>query len=183
MNYFALEPILLARLKDQCPSIGDVQGSPDLFGLTELCAGSKASLNPHHPITNPAGAKHGGAYVMFLEETVTGSNKCCAIADQTWLIAVCARKAQTLRTGTAARQEAGVLVDQVLQALAGWNVGKELAQAANANLPIGAKRMGEGRFFLERITSPVNHMQLVGSGNNDGLTTTLLAYKAKNLVF
>jgi hypothetical protein len=183
VNYFALEPILLQRLKDQCPSIGDIQSAPDLFALSELCNGAKATTNPHRPVSNIQGAKHGGAYVVFFEEVVTKTSNCCDKADQIWLIAVCAKKSQDLRTGAPARQENGYLVDQVLQALRGWNFGKELAAQANKDLPEGAKRMGEGRFFLERITSPVNRMQMVGMGNNDGLTITLLAYKAKNLIF
>jgi hypothetical protein len=172
MNYYALEPILLARLREACPSINDIQGAPDLWSLRELSQNATASTKPHDPIVNSSGDKHGGAYLVFWGEDVAEARKDCDRAHQIWIIAVCAKKHQRMRTGVEARKEDGALVDQVLKALRAWNFATQLPPPHNS-----------GRRFLKRVTVPINRHQLADPMPDDnGLVTTLLAYQADNII-
>lgn len=171
MNYYALEPIILSRLRAACPSINDIQGIPDLWSIRELAQNATATTNPHS-LLNTKGQKHGGAYLTFWGEEVAEARKDCDRANQTWLIAVCAKKHQKMRTGLEARQEDGALVDQVLAALRGWDFASQLPPPQNS-----------GRRFLKRVTVPINRHQLADPMPDDnGLVTTLLAYQADNII-
>ena len=183
INYYALEPILIERLAVQCPSIGLIEGAPDLYAIRELSQAANAATNPHHPITNTKGQKHGAAYVIFWGDEVKESKPDgCARASQTWLIAVCAKKHQKMPTGVAARQEDGALVDQVINALRGWDYGNALAAAISPTL--AAPVLSQGRRRLRRVTCPVNRHQMIDPlGQDNGLVTTLLAYEADNIIF
>jgi hypothetical protein len=172
MNYYALEPILLKRLRDACPSLADIQGAPDLWAIRELSQNALATTAPHHPLNNPTGQKHGGAYLTFWGEDVAEARRDCDRAHQTWLVAVCAKKHQSMKTGVEARQEDGALVDQVLTALRGWDYASLLPAPHNG-----------GRRFLKRVTSPVNRHQMSDPlAQDNGLTTTLLAYQASDII-
>jgi hypothetical protein len=171
MNYYALEPIILARLRAACPSVADIQGVPDLWAIRELSQNALATTNPHS-LTNTNGQKHGGAYLTFWGEDVAEARKDCDRAHQTWVIAVCAKKHQAMRTGVEARQEDGALVDQVLAALRGWDYASQLPAPHNG-----------GRRFLKRVTVPVNRHQLTEPmASDNGLVTTLLAYQASDII-
>lgn len=183
MNYYALEPLILARLRDACPSIHSIEGLPDLYAVREAAQAANASTNPHHPVINSKGQKHGGAYLVFWGEEVKGSMPDgCANGAQTWLIAVVAQKLQKMQTGVSARQEDGALVDQVIEAMRGFNYGPGLAaaQSAVSSQPV----FMAGRRRLKRITAPINrHQMLDPMGQDNGLVTTLLAYQADNIIF
>ena len=169
MNYFALEPLLLAQLAAACPSIGTVSGLPDVFSLAQQGQHAKPTVSAHHPVSNPTGQKHGAVHVMFWDETVTKSTGDCDHADQTWLIAVVSSNVTDKQTGTRAREENGWLVDQVLTALRRWDYG--LLLPANQVRP---------RQYLHRITPPIHRNQVLQDDN--GRVTTFLAYTAKNII-
>lgn len=163
MNFYALEPVLVNRLKAACPDIYTVEALPDLFALY-----GNESLFP----SKTSAGRSGAAFVIYWDEAVTEARKDCDRAAQTWLVAVVSKRHDKMRTGETARQDNGVLVDQVLQALRGWDYGADLSAATGQ--PSNMRR------FLKRVSVPVNRHQF--PPDVTGIVTTLLGYEAPNLI-
>ena len=162
LNYYALEPVLVQRLRDVCPHIHTIAGLPDLFAIYE-----------NQQFANEKNIKErgGAAFVIFWDEQVAQARLDCDRANHTYVIAVVTKRHTQLRTGELARQDNGVLVDEVLQALRGWDYGPLLGRASSS--PQSPRR-------LLRVTSPVNRHQFPPDQN--GLVVTFLAYSASNLM-
>lgn len=105
-NFLALEPLLIARLADQLADLQPkvkVISAADLAGITE------------DQQTTPA------VQLVYRGYRVVESNHSnnSARIEQTWLAVVATRNARNLRTGEAARADAGVITRRVLKALMG----------------------------------------------------------------
>lgn len=161
MNFFALEPVLLERIKQACPSIHAVAGLPKVWSLMSE-AQRVNELN--------AAGRGGAAYVIFWGDEVTEARRDCDRGNQTWLVAVLSKNHTRMDEAQNARRDNGKLVDEVLQALRGWDYGAALGASLNQTM---------NKRYLKRTSCPVNHHQLEHTEN--GLTITLLAYTAENL--
>ena len=161
MNYFALEPVLLKHLAGNCPSIHAVAGLPKVWSLMA----EAQRVNE----LNKAG-RGGAAFVIFWGEDVTQARRDCDTANQTGLIGVMSKNHTNMAESLEARRDNGTLVDEVLQALRGWNYGDALGEKLGKPMH---------RRFLKRVSCPVNHHQIEHTEN--GVTITLLAYVAEDL--
>lgn len=162
LNYYALEPVLVQRLIDACPSIHTVISLPDLFAIYE-----------NEQFANELNGKGrgGAAFVIFWDEQVAEARPDCDRANHTYVVAVVSKRHTKLRSGELARKDNGVLVDEVLQALRGWDYGPALGTASG---------ISQARRRLLRVTSPVNRHQFPPDQN--GVVVTFLAYQALNLM-
>lgn len=105
-NFLALETLLIARLAAQLADLMPkvkVMSSSDLAGISE-----------DQQVTPAVQLVYRGYRVV---ETNHSNNS--ARIEQTWLAVVATRNAKSLRTGDAARAEAGVITRRVLHALMG----------------------------------------------------------------
>ena len=108
-NFFAFEQLLVARLKDQLADITPkvaVITSSDLAGISEAQQ------------TTPA------VQVIYRGYNVTDSRSDGRAArfEQTWLAVVATRNVASLRSGEAARADAGAIASRVLKALMGYTL-------------------------------------------------------------
>lgn len=106
-NFLALEPELMARLRQQLAALQPavhVLSSADLADVTE-----EKQLTP-------------AVHLVYQGYRVKESREDGAAArlEQTWLAVVTTRNARGLKTGDAARAQAGPLARQVIAALMGW---------------------------------------------------------------
>jgi hypothetical protein len=103
-DFFAAELPLLERLKAKVPTAATVVSGVDMAGLQKM------------PFALPA------IYVMFNEYRVTQQQILTGKVqvEEVWLIVVAARNLVTAQTGLTARQEAGPLLAQIIQAISGW---------------------------------------------------------------
>ena len=108
VNHLALEPLLIARIKAAVPGFRAVLGMADLASMQE--AGQ----------TTPA------AHVIYQGDAYPpGAGSSTRLVEQTWLVVVAVRNVRDTVGGSAAREEAGVLISQVLTALSGWRCAPE----------------------------------------------------------
>lgn len=103
-NFLALEPVLVARLVEQLADLVPkvhVLAAADLAGVTET-----TQLTP-------------AVHVVYQGYRVVESKPDgrAARIEQTWLATVASRNMATLRTGSAARADAGLIAQRVCQAL------------------------------------------------------------------
>lgn len=120
-NFLALEPLLLARLTEQLADLVPkvhVLAAVDLAGVTEA-----TQLTP-------------AVHVVYQGYRVVENKPDGRVArvEQTWLATVASRNMATLRTGSAARADAGLIAHRVRQALMGF-------KPAHASKPL---RLAEG---------------------------------------
>lgn len=143
-SFLALEPELMARLRERLDAAGlpkvHVLGAADLAGVTE----EKQIVPAVHLV-------YQGHSV--LESRADGT---AARIGQTWLAVVATRNTRTVKTGAAARAEAGPLALLVARALMGWQP------------PSAAKR-------LHLVQGP-------GAGFNAGFAYLPLAVQAEILI-
>lgn len=119
-NHLALEPLLIARLKEQ------VTGFRDVLGMADLAAMQEASQ------ITPA------AHVIYQGDTFPakdGGGKHSTLVEQTWLVVVAVRNVRDTIGGAAARVEAGELITQTLKALSNWRPEPELRPLVLVNPP------------------------------------------------
>lgn len=105
-NFLALEPLLIARL---CTQLADLQPKVKIMSAADLAGVSEDQQ------TTPA------VQIVYRGYRVVESNHSSNSVriEQTWLAVVATRNAKNLRTGDAARADAGVITRRVLQALMG----------------------------------------------------------------
>lgn len=106
-NFLALEPLLVARLTEQLADMVPkvhVMSAVDLAGVTEA-----TQITP-------------AVHVVYQGYRVTETRPDGTVVRvvQTWLATVATRNARNLRTGDAARAEAGLIAGRVAQALMGF---------------------------------------------------------------
>lgn len=106
MNYLALEPLIIDRLKTEVPTLRAVLSADALADLAEGVQ------------TTPA------AYVLYDGDDVPSADGKRAgdgarqLVSQRWLVVLAVRNA---RGGSDAREDAGPLLTQILAALAGYH--------------------------------------------------------------
>lgn len=106
-SFLALEAVLIERLADQLADLAPkvhVLAAADLSGVTE-----STQLTPAVHVVY-----HG---YRVVESKPDGR---AARIEQTWLATVASRNMATLRTGSAARADAGLIAQRVCQALMGF---------------------------------------------------------------
>lgn len=106
-NLLGLEPILIERLRTQLADIiarANILSATDLAGVTQ-----QTQLSP-------------AVHVIYNGHRVTEarSDGKTAHLTQTWLVIVAARNMRDLKTGDAARVDAGLIANRVLHALMGF---------------------------------------------------------------
>lgn len=106
-NLLALEPVLMARLTEQLADMVPkvhVLAAVDLAGVTEATQ------------VTPA------VHLVYQGYRVAESPSSARVArlEQTWLVTVATRNMKNLRTGSAARADAGLIADRVALALMGF---------------------------------------------------------------
>lgn len=106
-NFLALEPLLLERLRAQ---LADVVPTVQLLAASDLAHVTEA--------TQPTPAVH----LIYDGYSVTESRQdgSAVRIDQTWLTTVAVRNLKDMRSGSAARAEAGLIARRVTQALMGY---------------------------------------------------------------
>lgn len=103
-HYLSAEGYLIEQLKAKVPGFKAVLSAADLAGVLEAAQQTPA------------------AHVLYWGERLgdsTGRGR-AQMSYQQWLIVIATRNASTQRTGEAARNEAGPLIDAMLSALQGW---------------------------------------------------------------
>lgn len=103
IDFLALEPLIVARLRAALPAHVHVLAARDLAGLTE---GTQPTPAVH---VLYRGYRPGRATAAMWEEL-----------DQIWLTVVAVRNASTLGTAEALRADAGPLMGAVIGALGAW---------------------------------------------------------------
>jgi hypothetical protein len=106
-NLMGLEPILIARLRTQLADIipsANILTATDLVGVTQQTQISPAVHVVHHDY-------------RVTESRTDGKT---AHITQTWLVVVAARNMRDLKTGDAARVDAGLIAARVTRALMGF---------------------------------------------------------------
>lgn len=103
-NWFALEPLLVERIKSRVPTDVLVAGIQDESGVSEATLGNAAILIMYHGDRPGDSAGHGAASIDY----------------QQWLIWVAVKNATQGDGGAAKRASAGRLIVQVKRALSGW---------------------------------------------------------------
>lgn len=107
MHFLALEPELLARLREQLgmqmPDL-HLLSAADLAGVTE-----ERQLSP-------------AVHVIYRGYRVleVNSSRRSSRIEQTWLAVVATRNARAIKSGSEARADAGELAAKVVSALSGW---------------------------------------------------------------
>lgn len=126
-DYLFLEPLLIARLREQVPAFVEVTG---VAGL--------AQMNDDNPVCPMA-------YVMYLGDSINtapaatgGSLGKLQFVTQLWAIVICVYFADGRGLGADISSEAGPLIKQVVDALAGWRPESNICRAitrSNQSLP------------------------------------------------
>lgn len=126
-NFLALEPLIIARLREQLEPTVYVMSAADLDAIVES--------------TQPAPAVH----VLYLSGRPTESQDGFVTFEQTWLTVIVVRNLTDTTTGEAARQDAGPLAMQVIDAL-----HRRKLVPARPLLPAKAPNAGfsAGHFYL-----------------------------------
>ncbi len=106
-DWLAAEPLIKARLEDQVPDV-TVLAAADLAGVTE-----------RQQITPAVHLLYGGD-VPVREAVGTAERGAGQITDQRWVVVIATRSARDVVGGSGARQLAGPIVAQTLDALRGW---------------------------------------------------------------
>ncbi|MFM9881201.1 MAG: hypothetical protein ACKVOO_12425 [Burkholderiaceae bacterium] len=106
-NFLALEPLLAARLTEQ---LADLVPKVKVLHAADL-----AGVSEEQQFTPAVHLLYRGHRTS---ETPTNGN--AARIEQTWLAVVATRNAKTLRSGEAARVDAGLIARRVLRALMGF---------------------------------------------------------------
>lgn len=107
-NYLFLEQLIIERIKSE------VKGLKKVEGLSNL-----ASLEGERQVV-PA------AYVIYLNDVVSsgdnhqGALKKVQTITQEWAVVLTVNPADADKTGKNARQQAGVLLAEILKAMTGW---------------------------------------------------------------
>ncbi len=106
-NFLALEGLIVARLKSALPSTVRVLSAADMAGITES--------------SQPTPAVH----VLYRGYRVRDSEVLAfASIEQTWLTVIAVRNVTDLTSGTDARQSAGPLAADVIDALYQYRFGE-----------------------------------------------------------
>jgi len=102
--HLTAEPLIIDRLKVTMPTLRGV------FGMADL-----ASVQLSQQI-NPA------AFVVYDGDVVgvAAGQGAVQMVSERWLVVVSVMNVRDIRGGTSARVEAGVLIGEVIAALAGW---------------------------------------------------------------
>lgn len=127
-NFLALEPLIIARLREVLPPHVHVLSAADLGKVTEA--------------TQPTPAVH----VLFVRPRPTEAEQPGFLTfEQTWLTVVAVRNLTDTTTGEAARQEAGLLATQVIGGLHRYKfpIARPLTAAPPPNAGFSA-----GHFYL-----------------------------------
>ena len=107
MSWLALEPLLVARLVERLDEVvpaANILTAPEIAAVTE-----QQQVSP-------------AVYVIYRGSRVNQvvpDGTICEI-EQAWGTVVAVRNVKEIRTGAAARADAGLILDQVFAALAGW---------------------------------------------------------------
>jgi hypothetical protein len=112
MDFMALEPLLVARLRAEVPDLKDV------FTAREADAAlSRRELSP------VAHVVYGGFQIA---EVLHGG--LAARLAQTWLIVISATSAKGQRTGAGPREIAGPVMARVMEVLLGWKPSRDFGR-------------------------------------------------------
>jgi hypothetical protein len=137
MNYLALEDLIIARLKARLPELsGAIDGMYDLDGVS-----ANAQQAPRIDV------------VPFGEQVLPGDkqrshNGLVQIVQQRWMVVAVVRNGRDMRTGVAARREAGDLLWRINASLQGWNPGPDFGPLHKINAPPPQYEKGFGYFPL-----------------------------------
>lgn len=133
-NHLALEGLLIERLKSAVPEFRAVPGMADLAAMQE-----SSQITP-------------AAHVIYWGDTVPSGNSAgqgsAQMVAQTWMVVVAVRSARDTRGGSGAREEAGTLMSDVIQALSGWMPGPGYLPMRRVNAPRPGFSAGFGYFPL-----------------------------------
>ncbi|MGQ0708701.1 MAG: phage tail terminator protein [Rhodoferax sp.] len=143
-HFLALEQVLIARLSER---LADVAPRVHVLGAVDLAGVSESS--------QPTPAVHVIYQGYRVVEIKPDGN--CARVEQTWLATVATNNKAALRTGSAARADAGVIAQRVCQALMGFK-------------PVGA------------LSKPLRLAEGPGAGFSSGYQYLPLAFVAELLV-
>jgi len=144
-DYLSAGDLIIARLKAQIPNVA-VLSARDLNGVKEF--------------SQPAPA----VQVLYAgDQVIPGDLSDDAIAtvvEQRWLLVVVTRSAKDTRGGTGAREEAGPLVTEVIQAVQGYSLGTGFSDLRRLNGP--APSFGPGVLYVPLMYGTV--VGTTGSG-------------------
>lgn len=127
-NLYALEPLLLAHLRANCPSVQIVAGIADAVALKSASQAVNERPNPIVDSTGAGSVRYGGVFVYpranFLSVMQSGSSSegGCAIKMQGWMLLVATKNEMRLDTvindeSCASRQDNGLLCPEVIAAM------------------------------------------------------------------
>lgn len=137
MNYLALEELIIARLQAKLPELrGAIDGMYDLDGVS-----ANAQRAPRIDV------------VPFGEQVLQGDkqrshNGLVQIVQQRWMVVAVVRNGRDMRTGVAARREAGDLLWRINANLQGWKPGADFGHLYKINAAPPQYEKGFGYFPL-----------------------------------
>lgn len=115
-NFLFLGPLLIDRLNEQLGAAGAAVQLPRIHVLSSADLSEVAMEQQLTPAVHIV-------YQSYRKVQSLSDGKAARIA-QTWLAVTAARNVRDLRAGSAARNDAGVISDMVLDCLMGWEAPK-----------------------------------------------------------
>lgn len=138
MDYFGIEPLLMARLRERVPGARAILSAADLAGVQEQQQADPA-LHVFYMGDRFGDSARGGA---------------CVEIQQTWAVVVVVRE---LRAAAVTRASAGELVGAVIAAVQGWQAGPDYGPLRRIEAPQPIYRPGGWcyfpLYFLARVLS------------------------------
>ena len=142
-NYLALETLIQVRLKDQVIALQDVKAASDLEDVTQ-----------QNQVTPAAYVIYSGDRVVDAPSGRAGLGAAQSVY-QTWLVMVATRYRKNY-TGPA--EDAGRVLYDIIQALAGWEAGRDFPRPLRrTNAPKPEYLGGYGYFYLGFETQLITH--------------------------
>lgn len=135
-HFLRLEPLLMGHLKSRLPAHVQVLTATDLAGVEE-----RAQVTP-------------ALHLVYRGHRPTqelGQGKIQEI-EQTWWTVVAVRSVRDIQGGSGSREQAGPIIDALVQALAGWRPAPDLASLKLAASPAPGYRAGFGYYPLAWTT-------------------------------
>lgn len=147
MNWLALEPLLVARIRESMDGLvpaRHVQTASELAGVTE-----RAQVSP-------------AVHVLYRGSTIVQETGNGLIAEilQSWITVVAVRNVAGILDGEAARADAGALLTVLFEALAGWKPGTGFRTLIPVDAPASGYTKGFGYHPLQWTT----RIQMRGTG-------------------
>lgn len=130
-NYLAAEALLIERLHATVSGVRKIYSAAELAGVEEQAQ------------TTPA------LHVVYSGDVLDDSaaRGRGQVVAQEWLVVTAVRNARDQQGGVAAREDAGPLLTQVIEALSGWSPGPGFDPLRRINAPRPAYRPGGYAYF------------------------------------